>query len=208
MNNLLKILKNGINKIDNNKLEKINLAAGKELSQEQLKSLLREGFLLYFYNIRKTIILFLLAIVGSIFFNKYMLVIILIEYILTSIIGKYAGGIHLNKTICFYYSFTTYFLGYLYSININLSFVFRLLIFITCIVIMSFYAPRSIKGLEVIKENYMPRKFKSITIITLLFIISCFVNLNVFKNLIIWVIFMQSINITPIVYKIFCIKEK
>lgn len=203
INRFIAALEGGIKEIDNTKLEKLNTIVGKELTEEQLKKLLRKEIALYFLNINKTLILFSLAIVGSILIDKYMIVIILIEFILTGLIRKYAGGIHLNKSICFFYALATYFLGYFCSVNINLSFAFRFFIFVICLAIMSLYSPRSIKVLEILKESYFTRKYKTLIIITVLFVLSWFVNSNTFKNLIIWIIFIQSINITPIVYKIF-----
>lgn len=211
MNKLINVISKNYEKeiynINKNKLNKINSVAGKELSYKQLKLLFREGLNLYFYNIRKTILLFCTAATGSLLFDKNMIVIILIEYILTGIIRKYSGGIHLNTVACTIWGFITYFSGYFYSVYADYNFSINLFIFILSEIVFTLYSPKEIKGLKCKKKNYLSRKIKTIMIAGLLFALTHIISSIQLKNLIIWILVIQSLHITPIAFKIFKVED-
>ncbi|MBR2704985.1 MAG: accessory gene regulator B family protein [Clostridia bacterium] len=174
---------------------------------DERAEVIRYGFELIIGEVPKMIVLFLLALVlGKI---KYFIISMLIICPYRS----FSGGIHLRTHIACFLSTTFLYLGNvliseLFEIsNIYVKITAIIGVYIFSIVMIILYAPADTDYVPILrKKDRKNGKIKSIIWITLVLGVSIFVNDSVIANMCIVGVFIQTLTIMKVSYKIFNVK--
>lgn len=151
----------------------------------------------------KTIALIAIGAALDIFVFKQIRItaILAVEYILSSLIKRLIGGIHLERILCIVLGFAMYLGGYVFAIFSGFGFWQRLILFAICYVLMAVYAPRDIQnGIQNTESKHIRRR-KTLMLITISFIISNILPVSeIYANIVVWIIAFQTATILPIIF--------
>lgn len=183
-----KFIENSLNLIKQNK--KID-----ELEEKKLRYGL-EGF----YNVSvKTIVMFFLAIILNIVPHYILLILVY------SSLRLYGFGIHMKtSTQCWLTTVPIYIGGCLLIKYVSFSNVISIFIWLFGFLSFLLFAPADTPARPLIhKEKRRRAKILSIIILSCYFIFFYCIQSTTLKNIILYGVFMESISINPIVYKLF-----
>ena len=155
-----------------------------------------EGFYL---TMSKMLVIIPLAILFGIFKE---LLIILLSY---NLIRSQARGLHATKSWICLLSSLIIFIGLpLIAKNIEIPFIYKLIIDIVGLLLIGIYAPADTKKAPIIKKKKrLNLKIKSVIYTIILIIVSLIINDSTISNLIVFSIWIEVFLILPITYKIF-----
>lgn len=166
-------------------------------SDEELEQI-QYGLHVLFLNIVKVFILFLVAYILGIL--KYTT----IAFLSFASVRRFAGGIHCDSSInCNVMNFIV-FLGSTYlSIYFPLNNILKNLYFIIVITLFYLYAPADTSNKPLVSKSLRKKlKINSIIVVFIIYFITLFISNNIYEGLIIYPILIESILITPIIYKL------
>ena len=155
-----------------------------------------EGFYL---TISKMLVIIPIAIILGII--KELLILLLAF----NLIREQAHGLHASKTWICLVSSTIIFIGLpLIAKSIIIPFLFKVIINIIGLILISIYAPADTKKAPIIrKEKRKKLKVKSIIYTIFLIIISLVIKDSTISNLIVFSIWIEIFLIHPLIYKLF-----
>lgn len=174
---------------------------------EERAEVIRYGFELAIGELPKIFLMYILAIVlGKI---KYFI----ISNIIIGLYRIFSGGVHLKTHVGCFIMTNFMYLGNVYISELIVfqslfcKYVIISLVYLFSIVMVLLYAPADTDSVPVLrKKDRKYRKVMSIIIVTIIMIISIFINDRVISNMCIVGIFLQTISITKITYKVFGVK--
>lgn len=168
--------------------------AYKNLSDyDQIK--IKYGLEVMYYFITKTLIILLIAFIFNVLKE------VLIFNIFYIPLRSTAHGFHANSNIeCWIItSFTYIFIGY-FILNIYFNNISILILFIISVISFTIWSPADTKNLPLIRrKSRLKLKVLSLTLLVL----ETFISFFYFRNCIIISIIIQTLNINPIIYKLF-----
>lgn len=122
---------------------------------------------------------------------------------------KYSGGFHLKTHLgciigtCLFYFLTIYMSKYIIFEQTYIKYITILAVWIFSMVMVKLYAPADTENLPILSEK--ERKYKKImsyVTLTITLIVAVFIPNNIISNILIIGIFLQTISITKIAYKL------
>lgn len=125
--------------------------------------------------------------------------------IIFGIIRTFASGIHARKSYtCLISTFAIIFGAVYLSLNFQLNIFAKIIIFIICLVIYYKYAPADTEEKPYLDPLVRKQlKVKSMLTTIVYFLISITMQDIFFSNIFIYVLFLEAILITPVIYKLF-----
>lgn len=168
------------------------------VSKEDLEKI-KYGIHVLLLNIFKLLILFVMAYFLNIL--QYTFVILIAFGFLRS----FASGMHADSSIGCTVSTILIFIGGSYlSIYVPLNNNIIFIIFVLSLGLMLLYAPADTKKRPFVSKKLRKSlKIKSVLAVILLYAIVLFIKDDIYKNLITYGILVESLLITPLIYKIF-----
>ncbi len=170
----------------------------KNYSNDELDKL-RYGLEGIYLSITKLVVIFLIAIILNI---TWELIVLLVAF---NFIRYPAFGFHANSSIeCLIFS-TLIFIGFpILSINVELILPIQITLVMLCILSYIIYAPAdTVKRPQRVKSIRLKRKIASIVIGIAMSIAVFLVQDNLYSNLILFGMVIETIMILPITYKAF-----
>lgn len=184
-----KILNNIINNIKKN---------DKTISNEQLE-IIEYGLESIYLTTTKIVIILFLSIILGIFKETLLMV------LFYNIIRLFAFGLHAkNSVACLLTSLILFIGGSYLSIYLNINIVIKIILSITCILLVSIYAPADTEKRPLINKKKRIR-FKILSIITSI-ILTCliiYLDKNYISNFMLIGFIEATIMILPITYKLY-----
>ena len=153
-----------------------------------------------FYNmVTKTVVMIILAFILNIVWEFFLLTVIY------STLRMYGFGIHMKTSLqCWVTTLPIYIGGCLLVKYITFSNTFIQLLWTIGFLSFLLFAPADTPKRPLIhKEKRIRAKILSLIILGFYFVLSFYITDPILKNLIIYALFMESISINPLMYKVF-----
>ena len=169
-----------------------------EKNEEELE-IIEYGLEAIYLTFTKIIIILLLSIVLDIFKETLLMI------LFYNVIRLFAFGLHAkNSTTCLIMSIILFIGGTYLSIYVNIPIILKIILSITCIVLIIIYAPADTEKRPLINAKKRKR-FKILSIITSLIItfLIVYFNDNYLSNFMLIGMIESTIMILPITYKLY-----
>ena len=169
-----------------------------EKNEEELE-IIEYGLEAIYLTFTKIIIILLLSIVLDIFKETLLMI------LFYNVIRLFAFGLHAKNSItCLIMSIILFIGGTYLSIYVNIPIILKIILSITCIVLIIIYAPADTEKRPLINEKKRKR-FKILSIITSLIItfLIVYFNDNYLSNFMLIGMIESTIMILPITYKLY-----